>query len=190
MSQKTKTILGLAAFAGLLVGAVLAYNALSKRVPPDADPPRTQAQGEQSSQANQSSQNAAPDFTVTDEAGSAVRLSDFRGKPVVLNFWASWCPPCRKEMPDFDKAHRELGGEVMFMMVNCGDDAPDGMRFVQDLGYGFPVYFDTQDEGTTAYGVTGIPATFFINAEGSIVSNKVGSLSEAALRAGIEGIRG
>jgi len=188
MSQRTKTILGVIGLAAVLVGAVLAYNALSKRVQPGADPPRTQAQG---GQGNQDNRQPAPDFNVTDEAGNAVRLSDLRGKPVVLNFWATWCPYCLDEMPEFDRAHGEFGGEVQFMMVDCvggGETVEKAKQYVRAQGYGFPVYFDTQNEAAAAYGVSGIPATFFIDAQGNIASNKVGALHEASLRAGIEGI--
>ena len=130
---------------------------------------------------------------MTDAAGNAVKLSDMRGKPVVLNFWASWCPPCRQEMPEFDKIHKELGSEVVFMMV----DLTDGMRetvdvasqFIRDQGYGFPVYFDTQGQAGDAYGIRSIPATFFIDGSGKVISSQVGALSEATLRRGIEGIR-
>jgi len=183
MSQKTKAFLGIAGFAALLACALLGYNALRDRVPPDAEPPL---------QGSQASLRQAPDFTVTDEQGNTCRLSDFRGRPVVLNFWASWCPPCRQEMPEFDKVHGELGGEVAFLMVDTlwsGETVSDGANFVQDQGYGFPVYFDTKNQAAAAYGMSGIPATFFIDAQGNIVSNARGAISEAELRAGIEGIR-
>ena len=182
MTQRTKMILGVAGFAALLVCAVLAYNALSKRVEPPVNQQQTQAQQQTAPR------DAAPDFTVIDEDGNAVRLSDMRGKPVVLNFWASWCPPCRQEMPEFDAAHKEMGGGVVFMMVNCGDTVETGAWFVREQGYGFPVYFDTKGEAGNAYGVSGIPATFFIDSEGAVASSQVGALSGAALRAGIERI--
>ena len=189
MSQRTKTILGIAGFTALLVGAVLAYNALSRRVEPSVDPPRTQAQGEQQ---QTQARETAPDFSVIDEEGNAVRLSDMRGKPVVLNFWASWCPPCRQEMPEFDKLHRELGGEVHFMMVDLVDGGTEtvesGARFVRDQGYGFPVYFDTKGQAAEAYGIMSIPATFFIDATGNVISSQIGALSADALTRGIAGI--
>jgi len=179
MSQRKKLILGVAGFTLLLVGAALAYNALSRQVQPEINAGQTQPGQAQ----------AAPGFTVTDAEGSPVRLADFRGKPVVLNFWASWCPPCRQEMPDFDKAHSELGDEVVFMMVNLRESVETGIGFAEGLGYGFPVYFDARGDAAAAYGVTGIPATFFIDREGNIVSKASGMISEAALLRGIEGIR-
>jgi len=191
MSQKIKTILGVAAFAMLLVGAVVAYNALSGRVEPSLDPPPNQAQtvtGFTTTRAR----DTAPDFAVVDEEGNPVRLSDFRGRPVVLNFWASWCPPCRQEMPEFDSAYKEMGGDVVFMMVDLTDGGRESVatasRFVEGQGYGFPVYFDTRGEAADAYGIMSIPATFFIDGEGRVVSSQVGALSKAALARGIEGI--
>ena len=172
MSQRTKMILGIAGFTLLLVGAVVAYNVLSKQVQPGI----TQ-NGER---------QAAPDFTVTDAQGSPVKLADMRGKPVVLNFWATWCGYCVDEMPEFAKAHRELGDEVQFMMVNLRESVETGMQYVRGQSYSFPVYFDAQGNAAAAYGVRGIPATFFIDGDGNIVSNTAGALDEAALRRGIE----
>jgi len=186
MKQSTKLILGLAAFALLLIGAVIAYNALSGQIPEPTLPTVTGFTTEQPGW-------AAPDFTVTDEEGKEVRLSDMRGRPVVLNFWASWCPPCRAEMPEFDLVHGELGGEVVFMMVNLtgsnGETVASASKFVRDQGYGFPVYYDTKSLAANAYGIRSIPATFFIDGTGKVVSSHVGTLSEAALRQGIDGIR-
>jgi len=174
-------ILGVAGFTALLVGAVLAYNALSKQVQPGVDAGRTQAQGEQ--------RPPAPGFTVTDGDGNPVRLSDLRGRPVVLNFWATWCPYCVDEMPAFDRVHGELGGGVQFMMVNLQESVETGMQYVRGKGYGFPVYFDAQGDAAAAYGVRGIPATFFIDAEGNLASSRAGALDEAALRRGIDSIQ-
>ena len=70
---------------------------------------------------------AAPDFTVLDREGNPVKLSDFAGKPVVLNFWASWCGPCKSEMPDFQEAYEKYDGEVVFIMVNCTDGSRETM---------------------------------------------------------------
>ena len=224
MKQSTKLILGIAAFALLLVGAMVAYNALSGQVQPDIDIPvtQTQALGDEKQEAaitqeqfqgekTQPEQTQSPanpdntqtqtrsaenwngtDFTVTDAAGNAVKLSDLRGKPVVLNFWASWCPPCRQEMPEFDKVYGEMGGDIQFMMVALTDGARETVatasKFVGDSGYGFPVYFDTLGQAANAYGIRSIPATYFIDSAGKVVSSQVGALSEAALRRGIAGI--
>ena len=132
------------------------------------------------------SKTAAPDFTVTDGAGNEVRLSDFRGKGVVLNFWASWCGPCKSEMPHFQAAYEEYGEELHFLMVNMstafGDAKADAEDFLTEGGYSFPVYYDTGAECAYGYGISGIPVTVFIDAEGNIVSAKSGAMNEADLQ--------
>ena len=130
--------------------------------------------------------NTAPDFTVLDKDGNTVRLSDKFGKPVVINFWATWCPPCKQELPDFDKLCKEYGDRVVFMMVNLTDgyrDTVDGTkRFVSGKGYTFPVYFDTKDNAASAYNVSSIPQTTFIDANGNIYTTRIGAMNEATLR--------
>ena len=136
----------------------------------------------------------APDFRVLDQAGNYVALSDLRGMPVVLNFWASWCGPCKMEMPEFQKVWQELGTQVQFMMVNLTDgtgETVEGVtQFIGEQGYSFPVYFDTLSEGAMAYGVSSIPATYFIDGEGRLVAYGMGALDEESLRRGIEMIGG
>ena len=130
--------------------------------------------------------NTAPDFTVLDKDGNTVRLSDKFGKPVVINFWATWCPPCKQELPDFDKLSKEYGDRIVFMMVNLTDgyrDTVDGTkRFVSGKGYTFPVYFDTKDNAASAYNVSSIPQTTFIDAKGNIYTTRIGAMNEATLR--------
>jgi len=132
-----------------------------------------------------SEHDLAPDFTVFDANGNPVRLSDMRGKPVVLNFWASWCPPCKAEMPDFDKVSRELDGEVVFMMVNVWDTQSAAEAIIDSMGYTFPVYFDLLEDAVGKYGIESIPQTFFIDKWGGLVAYGLGALGEEDLRYGI-----
>jgi len=131
----------------------------------------------------------APDFTVQDANGNDVMLSDLQGKPVVLNFWASWCPPCKEEMPYFNNVYEDFGGEVHFMMVCLADGAREtkesGMAYVEEKGFTFPVYFDLSGEASTAYGLQSIPATYFIDAEGYLVTRAEGGIPERTLRMGV-----
>lgn len=135
----------------------------------------------------------APDVTVYTADGQAVKLSDFFGKPIVLNFWASWCPPCKAEMPDFDKVCQELGGEVQFLMVNLTDGTQETVEtasaFIQSTGYTFPVYYDTSMDAATQYGIQSIPTTYFIDKHGNVITGANGMLSEENLRTGISMIQ-
>ena len=131
------------------------------------------------------SENLAPDFTVTDSEGNPVKLSDFRGKGVVLNFWASWCGPCKMEMPHFQAAYEQYGEDVHFLMVNMstafGDSRADAAAVLEEGGYTFPVYYDDLSECAYGYGINAIPVTVFIDAEGNLVSAKTGAMNAADL---------
>ena len=141
-----------------------------------------------------SEENRAPDFVVLNQDEEEVRLHDYleQGKPVVINFWTSWCPSCVAEMPDFESVYQDLGQDVVFMMVNLVDGQREtmesGAEFVEEGGYTFPLYFDVTGEAATAYGVQFLPTTVFINRNGVMVNVKVGRLSEAGLRSEIAGL--
>lgn len=130
----------------------------------------------------------APDFTVYDSEGKAVKLSDFRGRPVVVNFWASWCYYCKVEMPDFDKAYEKYP-EAEFMMINVTDGQSETIESAQEYvngeGYKFPVYYDTALEATQTYGASGLPMTFFINENGQLVTYATGMLTADQLDQGM-----
>jgi len=149
---------------------------------------------QQLGQSNSGPKNLAPDFTVYDSQGTAVRLSDYRGTPVVLNFWASWCGPCQREMPDFDAVYQQLGEEVQFLMVNVTDGSRETMltawEFLADKGYVLPMVYDTQGEAAAAYGVYALPSTYFIDAEGYAIARANGAIDQETLQKGIEMIRG
>lgn len=147
-----------------------------------------------SSSDGETSVNTAPDFAILDMDGKEVRLSDFFGTPIVLNFWASWCPPCKAELPDFEAACKKYEGKVTFLMVNLTDGQRETVEvaknFVASEGYTFPVYFDTKYEASYAYGVNSIPQTYFINADGSLEARATGMISAAQLEQGIGMIYG
>ena len=195
----------LAAFLVVLTGAYIAYRTLSPRYMPETVPvpvPEGKASGAEApgeengplpADGRADGLEKAPDFTALDAEGNEVSLSSFIGKPVVVNFWASWCPPCRAELPDFDEACAEYGDEVGFMMVNLTDGGRETVEsakaFIEEAGYSFPLYFDTEYSGTVAYGVMSIPLSVFVDAEGNLVSTHLGMMDGDSLRAAIESIR-
>ena len=180
MSKKTKIALGIGGFVLFILLAVLAYNLLSPKVTP--------------TDTNTSIEIiAAPDFTVTATDGTEVTLSSMKGKPVILNFWASWCPPCQKEMPDLQKQFEIHGDTIAFMMVDLTDGQQEtkesAQSFIEKNKYTFPIYFDETGKASTAYSIASIPMTFFINREGNIVKSVNGMLTEKTLLEGIELIK-
>lgn len=130
-----------------------------------------------------------PNFTAYDAQGNAVQLSDMRGKPVIVNFWASWCDPCKGEMPDFEEAYKTYGEEVIFMMVNLTDGQREtqatAQAHIDKNKFTFPVYFDLDQSGASAYRTVSIPATYFFDADGYLVTYAVGMLDAATLEVGI-----
>ncbi len=133
---------------------------------------------------------SAPDFEVLDKDGHRVKLSDFHGKPILLNFWATWCPPCKAEMPDLQEAYEAYGEEICFVMVNLTDGSRDTVDIVKNFvaanGYTFPVYFDTQSSAAIAYRVSSIPATYLISAEGEIVKSKTGMMTASEIESAMK----
>lgn len=211
MKKKTGWLFLAAALVVLIGGAGVLYNKYSAEVENERlmTEDSTQAEIEENEtvseeNAGETSENAgadaekelmlAPDFTVYDQAGNAVNLSDFVGKPTIVNFWASWCGPCKMEMPDFDEKYKELGEEIHFFMVNMTDGSQETIEkaaaFVEESGYSFPVYYDTDMDAAMTYGVSSIPSTFFIDAEGNAVAWAQGMIDAATLQKGIDMLKG
>ncbi len=192
--DKTRLVLIAAALAAVVLLARFAYPRLSASfresepaAAADAVPGESTPEPE-----TESAAQAAPDFTVYDDEGRAVSLSDFAGKPAVINFWATWCPPCRGELPDFDAAFAVYGEDIQFLMVDLTDGSRETEKtvrdFIKETGYRFPVFYDTQFSGAAAYGVSSIPMTVFVRADGTIHGGQIGAISGAALTAGLEAL--
>ena len=180
---------------GLMAGAYVLYQNLSEGTSPSLAPaaPSESAEPAESgapAESGTAEVSMAPDFTVQDWEGNEVSLSDFVGKPVIVNFWASWCGPCKSEMPDFEAAFAQYGDEIQFMMVNVTDGSRETVDsakgFSEDAGYTFPVFFDTTTQAAITYGASSIPMTFFVGADGSAVAYGMGALSAEVLQTGIE----
>ena len=148
----------------------------------DTESPDTQKRAE----------SLAPDFTVFDYEGNKVNLSDYQGKPVVLNFWASWCYYCKVEMPDFNEA-RALYPDVTFLMINATDGVEETLesakKYIESNEFELTFLFDTQLDAVMTYGISSFPQTFFIDAEGYLIARGSGMLDLATLERGIEMIR-
>ena len=188
MKKQWIWIAALVALIALLIGAWFLYDSLRDSFLPSglATQP-TQETGE-----TEVSLQMAPDITVYDPQGNAVKLSDLRGKPVVLNVWASWCGPCKQEMPAFQATYEKYDGQLQFMMVNLSgqDKLEDARTLLAETGYTFPVYYDTDNSAAQSYNTGSIPATFFVNKEGQLVTYAIGAINEAVLEQGIGMIMG
>ena len=130
---------------------------------------------------------AATDFTLPLFDGGSIALSSLKGKPVVINFWASWCPPCREEAPILEAVWRRYKDKnVAFIGVDIQDKEADARAYIKEFGITYPNGPDLGGKITVDYGVSGIPVTFFVNREGRIVSRWVGAIDERLLVARIE----
>lgn len=179
MGGKIKLIIGILVFTLFLGGAYQLYNNLSEKY--------REKQGLSNGSAPEKAEKVKlPDFTVYNSGGNKVRLSDFKGKPVVINFWASWCPPCVSELPDFNKVYNDIGDSVVFMMVNLVDGSREtkesGENFVKSKKYNFPVYYDLDQDAAYKFGIYSIPVTVFVDEDGYLFKGYIGPVSESVLR--------
>ena len=210
MNKKFVFLILAVALVGILVAAGVMYDKLGSEMAPDQLAVQTQptakptepaetthpteipkaTEAPATTEATEPTYMTAPDFTVYDREGNPHKLSDFFGKPIVLNFWASWCSPCKMEMPDFNEKHLEIGEEVQFLMINLTDGYRETVEvaaeFIESQGYRFPVFFDTAYEASNTYGVSSIPTTYFLNAEGKLIAKATGAIDAATLQRGID----
>lgn len=132
----------------------------------------------------------APDFTLETSAGETITLSELRGKVVLLNFWATWCPPCRAEMPAFERAYQKYGDQgfvVVAVNVTYQDDREDAIAFADEFGLTFPILFDMDGAVSEKYQSNALPTSYFIDQDGIIQEVVVGGpMSEALLQIRIE----
>lgn len=196
MKNSIKWIIVAVLLVGLLTGAVFLYNKYSDEYFNQGTGQQTNINDENVTAENTPednvSKNPAPDFTVTDMNGNEVSLSDYKGKPVVLNFWATWCYYCKVEMPDFNEAYKD-NPDIQFLMVNATEkqgETPDVAKaYIEGEEYAFEIFFDTEYDARRKYGVTSFPQTVFIDKDGNVVSHRIGMLSKDALQQEINKIK-
>lgn len=117
----------------------------------------------------------APDFNLEDQDGNFVKMSDLKGKVVIVNFWATWCPPCRKEMPSMQRAWEILKNEdIMMLAINVGEDSDQIFAFTAEYPVEFPLIMDTDSSVVRQWKVRGLPTTFIVNPAGKIVYQAIG----------------
>jgi len=130
----------------------------------------------------------APDFTLKTVEGETVQLSALRGKPVVLNFWATWCGPCQREMPSLQTASQRFAGQVNFVGVDQGETPQVVMDYLKELGVDFTTSLDTDMKVGDTYQVKGMPTTFFVDSDGVIRQMWVGEMNAVILAEGVRKI--
>lgn len=132
----------------------------------------------------------APDFTLTTAQGGEIALSSLRGRPVLINLWASWCPPCRAEMPAIQKVYEEYASQgFVVLAVNTAyqDDQAKALEFAEELGLTFPILWDLDGTTSNQYHLRALPTSFFIDANGIVQEVVVGGpMSEALLRVRVQ----
>lgn len=121
----------------------------------------------------------APNFTLPSLDGEPMSLSDFRGQPVLINFWATWCPPCRNEMPAIQRVYAgQTHGTFVVVAINLRESEDTVRSFVEEMGLSFPILLDERGEVMERYKVMGLPSSFFLAPDGTIHVRRVGEMTE------------
>jgi len=130
---------------------------------------------------------AAAGFTLPalGQAGQQVSLSQYQGKPVIVNFWASWCEPCQQETPLLASWYKQQHGHVVLLGLDENDTTASALKFAHAKGVSYPIGFDPQVSVALAYNVDGLPQTFFLNAQHRIVDHVLGAVTKAELAKGL-----
>jgi peroxiredoxin len=156
-------------FLAAMILALAFFMARRQGIVLDSPPMQLKASGERDVE--------APEFALADLAGNRVRLSDHRGNVVLLNFWATWCPPCRAEMPSMEKLYQVYRDRGLVILAISGDRTNRSTveTFVQELGVTFPILLDPAGEVFAQYGVRGLPTSYLLDRRGRIVSAEAGA---------------
>lgn len=183
MDKKLKYIVSIIIFILVIIGISRVYTVLNTKI-----------QNEKSQKENIKAQgttlNQAQDFSVFNDKGEQVELSSFKGKPIVINFWTTWCGYCKVEMKYFEELYNQYKDEVVFFMVNSTieDDKDVANKYITEQGYTFPIYYDISGSAITTYKITGYPITMFINKDFQISRIHQGMINLETLQKNINSI--
>lgn len=125
----------------------------------------------------------APDISLMDMDGNQMKLSDLKGKKVFLNFWATWCPPCREEMPDIEKMKEKYGNDLTIIAVSSAESKDTVAAFLQEYSYTFSIYLDEDSSISRTYQLSAIPTSYFIDEDGIIQQKSVGAIDFESMEA-------
>ncbi|MDF2946090.1 MAG: alkyl hydroperoxide reductase [Bacillales bacterium] len=126
--------------------------------------------------------NIAPDFELQTLTGQSVKLSDLRGKKVILNFWATWCGPCKVEMPEIQKFYEKVGNDVTILAISVAENPSVVTNFINNTNYTFPILLDPAPVASNTYKIISIPTTYFIDSKGVISDTIVGTTTYDMLK--------
>lgn len=182
--KKITIILGLLLLIGGSVYTVYNYNKSQVSNPNNIintesnSPDKKQNDNFKNETALKVSKTKAMDFKLKDLTGKEVSLSDYKGKKVFLNFWATWCPPCKAEMPEMEMLYQETkNSDLVILAVNLDEEKNTVQKFINSNKYNFPVLLDTGNIVASQYEVVSIPTSFFIDKEGNIVDKHIGAMT-------------
>jgi len=182
MKKKTNIIIWVIAICAVLVAAYTFYS---------ENKPKNLASPQQNGLANQTSNPIAPDFTLKDLNGKSVKLSDYRGKIVILNFWAVWCKYCKEEMPDLNELNKilEKDNEAVILAVDVQESSDTVNSFLSTNNINLKVLMDKDGSVTQTYGITGYPTTFIINKDGTVYTYIPGATNKETLQEILEKVK-
>jgi len=189
--KKKETFINIGIFLAVIVLAVVLYfrwdnlmaifSASAESSPEDAAIEMAEATTTVEPEPEEMPKVLAEDFALLNLDGETVNLSDFRGKSVLINFWAIWCPPCRNELPLIQEYADLFEDELVVLAINTAEDRTNVFHFAQEFDYDLTFLLDTSGEVATKYRVRGLPTSYFIDADGFISGVYIGELSESLI---------
>lgn len=163
-------------------------------VPEDTKEDGTESEKTETSEDPGAKRQEAIDVTFYDSEGKAVKLSDYYGKPVVMNFWATWCGYCKKEMPDFQEVYEEYKDKVEFLFINSTDGSRETREkaetYLQEQGYTIPAFYDEDLDAVYTYSVNSLPTTMLLDKQGRVAAYAPGLVEKEALASALDALLG